>query len=83
MTEQRQTDLAQYREGMREMGAQLAAAREAMGLTMQDVANLSHGELKEGTVKALEQGKRYASTQNLIAYTQILGVMVIIVPNVE
>lgn len=59
-------------EELKELGLELKSLRARAGLTQDDIVERSNGELKKGTVVAMEKGRYSAGIRNLIVYARIL-----------
>ena len=62
--------LAPFTAGDRDWRGLIRLGRESAGLTRQETADRSHGELSAHTIDAYERGKRFPSREKLVAFAE-------------
>lgn len=62
-----------HRAGLAARGQRLRQARTALGLSVKDVADRTHGRLRQSIISAIERGDRVGSVPCLVAIAAALG----------
>ena len=58
---------------LRRIGLDLKALRVSAGLTQEQLIALSNGEIKQGTLSAIERGNYNVGVRPLMVYAALLG----------
>lgn len=68
---------------LRRIGLDLKAKRVAAGLTQEQLIAMSKGEIKQGTLSAIEKGSYNVGVRPLMVYARLLGYKIAFVPEVQ
>lgn len=66
---------------LRRIGLDLKAKRVAAGLTQEQLIAMAQGELKQGTLSAIEKGSYNVGVRPLMVYARLLGYKITFVPD--